>query len=210
MAHARRGDRWRTTATVVALAFALLIPLQSAAAAVPIGSGRVAKIVDQLAAADDPFAAFAALAERDQLAVKDYLTVTTYVDSVASPSPVGAGGGVSIAASGCWSWKWQRDGRNALGALLWSYFQQIDWCGNGSVITSTPQRTRWGEVYVPFWSWAHIGNQIWGGVNQPNYRAWTQGEFKLCLSPDIGCVQNSYPWIDMTAWGDGRGTGSVG
>lgn len=28
--------------------------------------------------------------------------------------------------------------------------------------------------------------------------------------PFVGCVQFSYPWLDMTAWGDGRGTGSVG
>lgn len=210
MAHAQRSRGWRTVAAVVALAFVLLIPLQSAAAGGPSGGGRVARIVDQLAAADDPYAAFAALAEGDQLAVQDYLTVTTYVDSVASPSPVGAGGEVSITASGCWSWRWQRDGRNALGALLWSYFQKINWCGNGSIITSAPQRTRWGETYAPFWSWAHIGNQTWGGVNQNSYRAWTQGEFKLCLSPDVGCVQNRYPWLDMTAWADGRGTGNVG
>lgn len=210
MAQAQHGHRWRTAAALVALAFALLIPLQSAAAGGPGGGGRIARIVDQLAAADDSYAAFATLPKRDQMAVKDYLTVTTYVDSVASPSPGGAAGEVSSAASGCWTWRWQRDGRNALGGLLWSYFQQINWCGNGSVITSTPQRTRWGEVYAPFWSWQHIGNQTWGGVNQPSYRAWTQGEFKLCLTPDFGCVQYSYPWLDMTAWADGRGTGSVG
>lgn len=210
MAHAQGGRGWRTAATVVALAFALLVPLQSVAAGGPSGSGRVARIVEQLAAAGDQFAAFAALPERDQLAVKDYLTVTTYVDTVVSPSAGGADGEVSIAASGCWTWRWQRDGKNAFGAVLWSYFQQINWCGNGSIITSTPQRTRWGETYAPFWSWVHIGNQTWGGVNQNSYRAWTQGEFKLCLSPNVGCVQNTYPWLDMTAWGDGRGTGSVG
>lgn len=129
MAHAQGGRGWRTVATLVALAFALLVPLQSVAAGSPNGSGRVAKIVDQLAAAGDQFAAFAALPEHDQEAVKDYLTVTTYVDSAASPKAGAPGGEVSIAASGCWTWRWQRDGRNAFGALLWSYFQQINWCG---------------------------------------------------------------------------------
>lgn len=202
--------RWRTATALAALAFALVFPLQPVAAGGPSHGDRIARIVDQLAAEVEPYLAFAALPERDQLAVKEYLKVTTYADSVASMSASGTDGEVSIAASGCWTWKWQRDGRNSLGALLWSYFQQINWCGDGSVITSTPQRTRWGEVYVPFWSWGHIGNETWGGVNQPSYRAWTQGEFKLCLTPNVGCVQNRYPWLDMTAWANGQGTGSVG
>jgi hypothetical protein len=182
---------------MLALALALLVPLQSAAAGGRSEASRTTEIVEQLAAADDPYAAFAVLPERDQLAVKDYLTVTSYVDSVSSPTPGAVGGDVVIAASGCWTWTWQRDGHNNFGVLLWSYFQRINWCGNGSVITSTPQRTRWGEVYVFFWSWRHIGNQTWGGLNQASYRAWTQGEFKFCLMPDVGCVQYSYPWLDI-------------
>lgn len=205
-----RGRQWRAATGILGLVFALLVPLQSAVAGGPGGVGAVTGLVAQLAAADDPYAAFAALSRHDQLAVKEYLLVIGYVDSVASPASGAAGGEIVIAAGGCWTWTWQRDGVNALGGVLWSYFQRINWCGNGTVITSTPQRTRWGEVYAPFWSWRHYGNQTWGGLNQASYRAWTQGEFKLCLTPDFGCVQYRYPWLDMTAWADGRGTGSVG
>ena len=208
LAGTRRG--WRAAAVLVALAFTLLMPLGASAADRGSDGARAARIVGALASANDPYAAYAALSQRDQVAVKDYLTATIFTESVALPSAGAANAAMNIAASGCWTWTWQRDGRNAFGVLLWSYFQRIDWCGNGSVITNTPQRTRWGEVYAVFWSWRHIGNQTWGGVNQPSYRAWTQGEFKLCLTPDSGCVQYSYPWLDMTAWADGRGTGSVG
>jgi hypothetical protein len=194
---------------LLVLAFSLIVPLQPAAAGGPTEAGRISQLVEQVAAADDPHAAFADLPERDRLAVRSFLTVTRYVDSVSSPTPSAVVGLVSIARSGCWTWTWRRDGHNVFGWLIWSYFQQINWCGNGSVITSPPQRTRWGEVHAPFWSWRHIGNQTWGGVNQASYRAWTQGEFKLCLPLDLGCSYR-YPWLDMTAWADGRGTGNVG
>ncbi len=77
MPRTQHGRRWRVAAGMLILAFTLLIPLQSAVAGGPTGAGRITKIVEQMAAADDPYAAFAALPERDQLAVKDYLTVAT-------------------------------------------------------------------------------------------------------------------------------------
>lgn len=196
---------WLLLATVVAL----LVPLASASATAPSGGGRTSMLVEKIAHASDPRGAFADLSVSDRAAVIEYAKVTTTVDS--SSLQVDQSVGVfTAAAGGCWTWTWRRDGKNVLGATLWSYFQKIDWCGDGSTITTTPQRLRWGETYFPFWSWKHIGNQTWGGVGQASYRAWTQGEFKLCATPDVGCVQFSYPWLDMTAWADGRGTGSVG
>lgn len=185
----------------------LLVPVGSVAAASP-SSARQTALVDNLSRSSDPYATFGSMTSADKALVIEYLSVTTITDQarLAGASPEGA----FAASSGCWTWTWQRDGKNLLGATLWSYFQRIDWCGNGSTITNTPQRLRWGEVYFPFWSWRHIGNQTWGGFGQASYRAWTQGEFKLCATPDVGCVQYSYPWLDMTAWADGRGTGSVG
>lgn len=196
-----------SVAVIVTVLAVLLVPLGSVAAASP-ANARQAALVDWLTRSSDPNVTFEAMTSADKVLVIEYLTVTTTSDQselAAAPSD-----SLSTAAVGCWTWTWQRDGKNALGATLWSYFQKIDWCGNGSTITNVPQRLRWGETYFPFWSWKHIGNQTWGGFGQASYRAWTQGEFKLCATPDVGCVQYSYPWLDMTAWADGRGTGSVG
>lgn len=201
--------RGRSISVIVVLVAALVVPFGSVSAAGP-GGGPVAALVDRLARADDPYAAYARLSLQDQTAVIDYLKVVKITEVSTLGAATGDPGTMTTTASGCWTWTWQRDGRNALGGVLWSYFKKIDWCGKGSTITSTPQRLRWGETYYPFWSWSHIGDQTWGGLGQLSYRTWTQGEFKLCVTPNVGCVQFSYPWLDMTAWGDGRGTGSVG
>ncbi len=117
---------------------------------------------------------------------------------------------ISILGSGCKTFTVKRSGLNALGGELWAYFQKIEWCYNGEKITSKT-RLRWGEVYYPGWQFVgHIGNLEQGGVGQWSYRAWTQGEFKLCLGGDIGCIQYRYPWIDMTVYGNGANAYSSG
>jgi len=102
------------------------------------------------------------------------------------------------------------EAKNVIGMTLWKYTQQIDWCYDGSKVTSK-FRTRYGTVYMPFWKFnGHIGNQEQGGEGQWSYRAWTQGEFSLCLGGNIGCIQHVYPWIDMTVYGNGGWHGEKG
>lgn len=117
----------------------------------------------------------------------------------------------SVDAAAAVSCKWaqvERYGKNLLGMKLWSYFQKIDWCYNGSTITSRT-RTRWGETHFPGWSWkGHIGSSTSGGVGSTFYRAWTQGHF--CLVEYFSCVQNAYPWIDMTVRGNGTWSYTAG
>ncbi|MBI4672820.1 MAG: hypothetical protein HY741_14270 [Chloroflexi bacterium] len=98
---------------------------------------------------------------------------------------------------------------SAVGIKLWGYYQRIDWCYNGTVVTSKT-RNRSVSVIAPFWSFTkHTGNLEQGGVNQSYYRAWTQGEFKFCVSSQ-GCIQYVYPWIDQTVRGNGTATGKAG
>lgn len=205
---------WVVAVVVAALAAMVASPSQVGAAQASASDGqRAAGLIERLSRAVDPPAAYSQLSSEDQAAVRVFLTVVS-IDGVSTLTTEPGEGREPVGASiTCWTWTWQRDGKNIFGETLWSYFQRIDWCGNGSTITISPhgvQRTRWGEVYVPFWQWRHIGSQTWGGVGQQTYRAWTQAEFKLCLVPEVGCVQYAYPWLDMTAWADGRGTGSVG
>lgn len=97
--------------------------------------------------------------------------------------------------------RWARVERyytNALGMKLFSYFQK------------SKSRTRWGEVYAPFWEFkGHIGSSTSGGVGSWSYRAWTQGSFALC-APYVLCAQYKYPWIDMTVYANGGWTWSSG
>ncbi len=210
----RRGSTCRRVRLLSALATAILLLAGTLPGQVlAVDGDRPAELVHRVTGSSNATVAYAALSATERLALRQYLTVASIKDRSSLSPAVGSVGGISTLATTCWTWTWQRDGLNIFGAVLWSYFQRIDWCGNGSTITSSPhgvQRTRWGEVYFPFWSWRHVGNQTWGGVGSQTYRAWTQGEFRLCLPIDIGCAQYAYPWLDMTAWADGRGTGTVG
>lgn len=99
---------------------------------------------------------------------------------------------------------------SAVGIKLWGYYQRIDWCYNGTKVTSVT-RNRWVSVYAPFWSFTkHVGNVVQGGANQSYYRAFTQGEFKFCVGGDLGCAQYIYPWIDMTVRGNGTYSSTAG
>lgn len=163
-------------------------------------------LIEQLSeAGDDADAVYASLPHRAQAEVLEYLKVTQVKTSVSTTE----GHVLADGGRGCNSRQYQVDWCNALGQTLFSYFQKIDWCYDGSKITNTPTRTRWGEVYVPLWSYdGHIGNSESGGINQSSYEAWTQGEFKLCAGGDIGCIWHKYPWIDMTVYGDGTHSAS--
>jgi len=163
-------------------------------------------LIEQLSeAGDDADVVYASLPPEAQAEVLEYLKVTQVRTSVSTTE----GHVLADGGRGCHSCQYQVDWCNALGQTLFSYFQKIDWGYDGLQITNTPTRTRWGEVYVPLWSFdGHIGNSESGGINQWSYEAWTQGEFKLCAGGDIGCIWHKYPWIDMTVYGDGTHSAS--
>jgi hypothetical protein len=217
----RRGRTGRASA-IAALVFGLglLGPVQPAAAtsrssALPLPPRSIAvsaELVDQLAAGPDPSARFRALSPADRQAVVRYLSLA----SVKTASLVRRSGAVRRASSasgpgaGCWTWKWERDAYNFIGLKLWAYVQQIDWCDDGYTMIGNPQLLNYGSTYFPFWTWVHAGDHVWGGLGQSTFRSWTQADFSLCLTPNIGCIQNTYPWLDMTARANGTASGSVG
>lgn len=188
--------------------FVVLAILVNAGASVALAQGPspdwsdpsvVQTLVDRLAAArNDTGELWAGLSPEAQTAALEYLQPGPVATTV-TRSPV------SISAC---SWVvFERLQYSYAGVHLWSYFQRIDWCWDGSTITSKT-RTRWAEIYAPGWEFVgHIGNSESGSVGQWFYRAWTQGHFRLCGG---GTCWNVYPWIDMTVYGDGTWTGNVG
>lgn len=112
------------------------------------------------------------------------------------------------AAAAC---KWaqvSRWGNNIFGMRLWTYYQRIEWCYSNGLITSVT-RLRWGEVSMPGWSFkGHTSSTTSGGKGSTSYRARTHGHF--CLVEYFSCIQNAYPWIDMTVRGNGTWSYTAG
>lgn len=201
--------RWFLPLLLAMLATSMFAPVGASAAR----PNDAARLVEQLQASADPEAEFLRLSTKDQHAVVAFLQVTTVEESrEVSRTPVAADGGglVALAANACWTITKRNDAKNGFGMIMWSYFQKVNWCGNGSTITSTPARTRWGEVYIVFWGYnGHIDSSTSGGYGSTFYQTFTQGKFSLC-PPLLGCTQYRYPWIDMTVRPNGTVTGSMG
>ncbi|NUR86195.1 MAG: hypothetical protein HOY71_19110 [Nonomuraea sp.] len=114
-----------------------------------------------------------------------------------------------IMASSCWIYTGYRGGKNRVGQWLWKYFQRMDYCHNGSRITSAHFYTRWAEVYMVGWSFKGNESVVTnGGRGATQWRKRTQGVF--CLVPYLSCIQESRPWVDMTVFGNGARSFSAG
>jgi hypothetical protein len=110
-------------------------------------------------------------------------------------------------ASGCKSRTNGENIYNAFGALLARYQQKVDWCYDGTKITSV-SHVHTPTVYAPGWVYnGLIGHSHWGGVNQASFRAYSQASF--CLNLGV-CTQYWYPWVDQTVYGTGNSSGSSG
>lgn len=222
----RSQPRGAIRTALLVLGLGLLVPIQPVAATnQAVGSGASttamtiaasARLVASLAAAPAPAIQFGRLARVDQQAVVRFLSVAS-IRTTGHLSRRDAPRGATVAlfaatapGAGCWAWKWERDAHNLFGLKLWAYFQEIDWCDDGYAMIRDPQLLNYGATYFPFWSWVHAGDHVWGGVGQATFRSWSQANFSLCLTPTVGCIQNTYPWLDMTARANGTGTGSVG
>jgi hypothetical protein len=186
------------------LVLGAILALPSAVAA---GEPSPDRPLRDLAAASDPLAAFDALSPAQQQQVLADLEVVKLVTDKPSPSPVTASrSGFSVTSSGCWTVTWGRSAYNIYGVELFSLKQRIDWCGNGSTITSVT-RLRWVEVYVVGWSGTIIQDPTWGGVGQWSFRAYTQADFVLTI---VYPWTHVYPWLDMTVTASGGLSGSGG
>jgi hypothetical protein len=197
-------SRFRAVSTLLAVAICLTL-------AVPAGTAAAAPSADRLlrdlAASSDARAAFEALSPAQQQEVLAQVQVAKVVTEAPAPTPMlQAGGGFAPLAGGCWTVTWGRSGYNNFGYELFSLKQKIDWCGNGSTLTSVA-RTHWVEVYMFGWSGTIIQDPTWGGVGQWSFRAFTQADFVLNI---VYPWQHVYPWLDMTVTAAGGLSGSGG
>ena len=214
------GRRAALVAIVIGFAVALPRPIAASAASGPPGAigpaTSGAALVARLGSAADPADRFNQLSAADRQSVIGYLSVVRFGSTEVRARQSGPPAARATAArslamgAGCWTWRWERDAYNLFGFKLWAYAQEIDWCDDGVSIVGSPQILNYGTTSFPFWTWAHAGDHVWRGAGQSSVRSWTLADFSLCLSPNLGCIQNTYPWLDMTAHANGTAGGTIG
>jgi hypothetical protein len=122
-----------------------------------------------------------------------------------APQRTGSVSGATI--NGCWTITWIIFATDIFGIKVWQYNHRTNWCGDGTVITGTPQVSRWASNMAPFWAYSPVGGiQTWWGAGHKSYRSFSQGEMRLCA---ILCTY-AYPWIDQTVKPNGTVTGDGG
>jgi hypothetical protein len=199
----------RSLVLCIAVALVSVLP-GTAFAARPAVDG--AQLADALNGASDPYAAFAELSPSQQKAVLEYTQLAYVATEQSEPVLLEESnlGDAITATNSCWTWTWGRTGHNPLGVLLWEFHQRIDWCGNGSTITAINLRKVWGQPHYLWWSYnGKVDDFTNGGAGHASYRAYAMGWFAY-RPPAPLFQQDNYPWLDMTAHADGRGTGSGG
>lgn len=112
-----------------------------------------------------------------------------------------------VAASGCKSITHGIDMYNALGKKVWRYAWKIDWCYNGSKITSLNPREI-VNIYYPGYSFKGSTRTVRGGVNQWNYYHLTRGD--ICyIDYGANCAWHTYPTVEQDVNGAGGYYGSA-
>ena len=121
------------------------------------------------------------------------------------PSSSKSSSGIDLTASrGCHNITHGINMYNAYGSLIWKYSWIIDWCFNGSRITSLNPR-RVVNIYMPGWSFKGDTRTVRGGVNQWNYYHLTQGD--MCLIDYGNCIWHTYPTVEQDVNGVGNFSG---
>ena len=126
-------------------------------------------------------------------------------------TPVQNRAGMSDGES-CWYADHTYIGRSMFGIRLWSYYQRVEWCGDGTLIVGNLKQSRAWDTHVPFWTFGgHLDFSEGGGAGEDRYSAFSQGKFKFCTFPRAVCIEEDNPWIHMTVFGDGTfGSASSG
>ena len=169
-------------------------------------SVQIHELLRRLIEAEDPQSEWARMSAQEQTALRNMEidrieSVHTY-GAISVPGSSGAMG----ASTSCWYRQQKKTGYH-WPFKVWSYYQRVEWCGDGSKLTSTPHRSRWGETHMPFWSFVgHIGGSTSGGKGDWSFSASTQGKFSVCF-PEETCLYSYTPWLNITVYANGTYSG---
>ncbi|MEU7674991.1 hypothetical protein AB0C42_09305 [Micromonospora taraxaci] len=116
--------------------------------------------------------------------------------------------GIITQASGCAGWNyWVFNENPVLKVDLWKYTNGIDWCYNGTQITSISpiQITGWVSTYGSTLGWRYDGvlaQAQWDYFGDKwVYVHDSQGKFGFCPIR-VGCVDAQYPWLTSHTYAD--------
>lgn len=105
----------------------------------------------------------------------------------------------AIAGAGCWV---TSDEVQAWGITQnFGWKRAIDWCANGSVVTSLHRDKEEPGYVAPWWYYRGADNAVQNDVGGWQVQTYRRARFENC-PPVVGCGANVYPSIEFTIRGD--------
>lgn len=187
-----------------------LIRTGSAAALATVTVGTVnaeeeitgSELVGYLEDSENPEKEFQKLSSTEQKKVLRYLRPEKTTVKINEPDPESA----ISAASGCKEVTAEFTGVNGSGSELYTYNMEVNWCYDGSTVSSTDRR-RWGNTSAVFWEYVgHQDSNERGGDGDTFYESTSTGHFRLCVSGNMACAQHVYPSVEVSVYSDGTYT----
>lgn len=103
-------------------------------------------------------------------------------------------------AAQCWI---SRDEVTSWGVagVKWGWKRQVDWCANGSVVTSFHRDIEEPGFISMWWHYRGADNAVSNGTGGWELRTYRRATIQNC-PPAIGCVTTVYPFIEFTLRGN--------
>ncbi|HEU4323164.1 MAG TPA: hypothetical protein VFS21_08420 [Roseiflexaceae bacterium] len=197
--------RWILVCTFAVAGILCITQGMMAASQQPDGVALVRQLEEAGPYAPERFAGLTLAEKRTVLkALTPAYTTVRQIDKVAM-TPLGRDGITSYAA-GWWAAEYAHDSYSDFDIHLWTFRNRIEWCGDDSVITNVLGYRVIGTPHAPFWFYNGIRTENdLGGVGQPFYAHFAQGDFQLCMAgiKGVGCVLDKAPYIEMRGYADG-------
>jgi hypothetical protein len=106
----------------------------------------------------------------------------------------------------CWYGTGNEQGFAAAGGTLWKFNLRIRGCADAGRVWSGQIISTWADIYAIGWSYYGETNDRKFEYFTGGYQEWVgsrQGLFKLCISNNYACVQETRPWVEYHATREG-------
>lgn len=105
----------------------------------------------------------------------------------------------AAAAAQCWITNDEVQSWGVVQKFGWK--RQVDWCANGSVVTSFHRDIESPGYISPWWYYKGADPSQSNGTGGWELKTYRKARFENC-PPVVGCGANFYPWMDITLRGN--------
>ncbi|MFL5680550.1 MAG: hypothetical protein ACJ77B_08110 [Chloroflexota bacterium] len=198
---------------ILAMAGVLAI---SAIAPSSVGATRPGRTFEQLAsqlqASSDPQASFEALPAADKEVLRSATEVATTSAGTLTTgvaSPITAVGLLAVTSS-CYYAYWIAEARNVTGLVLFQYKEQVNWCSDGTKITSASRFTQPITPRAAIWQYCcETIFDLSYNSTRSTVTAAARGTFNQLLPPLGIVIGQSHPLVSITARANGTASGTI-